>query len=83
MSQRQKQHQGRSEGDDRDLEGRDVGGGELDVTDIVSSESVAAAEDARDISRILDQNEGYDRPQPRSPGVGDSRGRNPRRKPRG
>ena len=83
MSQRQKQHQGRSEGDDRDLGGRDIEGGELEVTDIVNSESVAAAEDARDISRILDQNEGYDRPQPRSPGAGESRGRKPRRKPRG
>ena len=83
MSGRQKQHHGRSEDDERELEGRDVGGGELELTEIVSSESVVAAEEAREITRLLDENEGFDRPEPRSLGAGGSRERKPRRKPRG
>ena len=83
MSGRQTQHHGRSEGDDREMEGRDVGPGELDISEIVNSESVAAAEEAREISRLLDENEGFERPAPRSPGAGRSRERKPRRKPRG
>jgi hypothetical protein len=83
MSHRQKQHHGRSEGDERELEGRDVSPGDLDLTEIVSSESVVAAEEAREISRILDENEGYNRPQPRSAAAGGAPGRKTRRKPRG
>jgi hypothetical protein len=56
MSHRQKQHHGRSEGDERDIPGRDVEG-ETKVRD----ETIAAAEDAREISRAIDEDEGYDR----------------------
>jgi len=83
MSGRQKQHHGRSEGDEREMEGRDVAEGELELSEIVNSESVTAAEEAREITRLLDENEGFDRPEPRSPGASGSRERKPRRKPRG
>jgi len=53
MSHRQTQHHGASEGDDRELPGRDVPGSEA-----VGADALAAAEDVRDVSRLIDENEG-------------------------
>jgi hypothetical protein len=54
MSERNKQHHGRSESDDRMLPGRDLPG-----EAIVRDEVVAQAEDAREITRLIDESEGY------------------------
>ena len=53
MSHRQTRHHGASTGDERELPGRDVPGPET-----VGADSQAAAEDARDVSRLIDENEG-------------------------
>jgi hypothetical protein len=68
MSRRQTQHHGRSKGDDRELPGRDVEGSTQ-----VRSESIAPAEDAQEISLLIDENEGYDRRDHREPERGTSR----------
>ena len=74
MSRRQQQHHGRSTDDDRELPGRDVEGpGEN--TDLARADAIDAAEEARNISRAIDENEGYDREDHRDPQSGASRGR--------
>lgn len=60
MSQRNKQHQGRS-ADPDPFEPDRVSPGDSEA----GLDPVSAAEDAREISRILDENEGYERPEPR------------------
>jgi hypothetical protein len=55
MSHRQKQHLGRSAGDDRELPGRDVEGPTR-----VRGETIARMEEARDVSRAIDENEGWE-----------------------
>jgi hypothetical protein len=69
MSHRQKQHLGRSEGVDTNRPGRDVPG-----NDEPRSENIAKAEEAREISHLIDENEGYDRQDHRDPQEGASRG---------
>ncbi|HEX5830088.1 MAG TPA: hypothetical protein VFY16_03840 [Gemmatimonadaceae bacterium] len=54
MSERNRQHHGRSAGDDRVLPGRDLPG-----EAIVRDEVIAQAEDAREITRLIDESEGY------------------------
>ncbi len=61
MSKRQSQHHGRSAGDERGLPGRDMAG----PTD-AGDDALEAVEAAREISRVLDREEGYDRAEPRS-----------------
>ncbi|HEU4566119.1 MAG TPA: hypothetical protein VFS05_15770 [Gemmatimonadaceae bacterium] len=73
MPHRQTQHHGRSEGDEREIPGRDVEG-----STEVRSETIAKAEEAREISRLVDENEGYDRQDHRDPQHGASRGRKTR-----
>lgn len=70
MGERQKQHHGRSEGDERIIAGRDVMGPEQ-----VRDEDIAKADEAREISRAIDENEGYDRQDHRNPHDGGSRGK--------
>jgi hypothetical protein len=55
MGHRQHQHLGRSADDARKLPGRDVEGAER-----VRSDAVAGAEDAREVSRLIDENEGWE-----------------------
>jgi hypothetical protein len=55
MSERQKQHHGRSEGDDREIPGRDVEGSET-----VSDETREEIEESRDIARAVDESFGWD-----------------------
>ena len=69
MSHRQTQHHGRSEGDDAVPQGTDAEG-EVQVR----SETVAGIEDAHEVSRLIDENEGYDRSDHRDPQSGASRG---------
>jgi hypothetical protein len=70
VSKRQKEHLGRSTGDTRKLPGRDVEGPTR-----VRGETVADIEESREISREIDENEGYDRRDHRDPMHGASRGR--------
>jgi hypothetical protein len=56
MGHRQHQHLGRSADDGRELPGRDVEGEER-----VRGEVIADAEDAREVSRLIDENEGWAR----------------------
>lgn len=56
MSERQAQHHGRSEGQDGDLPGRDTEGSET-----VGSDAIAASEDAREISELIDEDVGFDK----------------------
>jgi hypothetical protein len=56
MGHRQHQHLGRSADDGRELPGRDVEGAER-----VRSDVVAEAEDAREVSRLIDESEGWKR----------------------
>ena len=69
MSRRQQQHHGSSAGDDRELPGRDVEG-----SPEAGDEVHRAVEDARDVTRLIDHNEGYDRQDNRDPQSGASRG---------
>ena len=55
MSHRQSEHMGRSQGDDREIPGRDVEGSET-----VHDEAVAEAEDAREITEAVDESLGWD-----------------------
>jgi hypothetical protein len=55
MSHRQRQHLGRARGQDRELPGRDVEGAVR-----VSAETRRQVKAARDVSRLIDENEGRD-----------------------
>jgi hypothetical protein len=57
MGRRQQQHQGRTAGDDTVIPGRDVEG----VEDVeVAGDATRAVEMARDVTRLIDREEGYD-----------------------
>ena len=61
MGKRQSQHHGRSAGDDREPVG-----GEVAADAGAGVDPLEAVEAAREISRVLDREEGYDRPLPKS-----------------
>jgi hypothetical protein len=74
MGRRNQQHHGASTGDDRRLPGRDVEG-----TTEVSDETIANIEAAQEVSRLIDENEGYDRRDNRAARKGGSHGGGVRR----
>lgn len=76
MGQRNKQHHGSSTGDDREIPGRDVAGSEQ----APGSGTVAKAEEAKDVSRPVDQKAHHDRDERQSPRSGKSLGRSARGK---
>jgi hypothetical protein len=69
MSEHRSQHRGRRAGDQQSF-GSDTVGPES-----IRSSSYSEFDDTHAISRLIDQNEGYDRQDHRSPRSGGSRGR--------
>ena len=61
MGRRQQQHLGRSTEEPGDIPGRDHR-----QDPVVHDETVAKIEEAKGVSRAIDQNEGYDRGEPGS-----------------